>query len=820
MSTASSGDRPAPWALWLRWSWRDLRARWLQVVAIALVIALGIGSYAGLTSVTRWRRISTDDAYQQLAMYDLRVQLAQGSFAEAGELIDRASSIDAAGDITAAEERLIADIQVDASTSEQTILVPGLLYGLNASRGGPSVNRLHAVEGRAIEETDITSTNVGLEANFARHYELPPSGEISISGGQRLTYVGYSLTPEYFLVTTEQGGLLAEANFAAVFAPLETAQALTGQDGKVNDLVLTLALGTNPEAVRSQLEAAFSQTLGATVTSRDEDPSFRLNDRDIEGDQQVFEILAILVFAGAVTAAFNLSARIVDAQRREIGIAMALGLQPWRIAIRPMLVGAQVALLGVVLGLGAGYVIGQSLISLARELQPLPQWKTPFQVDLFVSVAAIGFVLPLIATAWPVWRAVRVPPIETLRPAYRSGRGGGLAPLIRRLRVPGNTLQQAPLRNLVRSPRRTILTSLGIAAALAALVSFVGLIDSFIATTDRGDQEILGESPNRIEVRLGGFFPDDGPIVQAIAASGAVQTSEPGLLLEGRLIGEDQLDVQIELIDLESAIWRPSLIEGSYDRQAPGIYVSELAAKDLGLQPGSMVTLLHPMLQASGEVTLTQTELPVLGIHPHPFRFEAYMDVNQAEVFGMQGLVNRVKVVPAPGVSGDEVKRALIDLPGVAAMESVGDVAQAIRDLLDEFVVVLRVIEGAALLIAVLIAFNSASINMDERTRDHATMFAFGLPLGTVLRLAVIENFILGLGSTALGIAGGWYLLRLIISTRISDTLPDIYVKPTLNETTLLITIVVGVACVALAPLLTWRRLARMDIPGALKVVD
>ena len=56
---------------------------------------------------------------------------------------------------------------------------------------------------------------------------------------------------------------------------------------------------------------------------------------------------------------------------------------------------------------------------------------------------------------------------------------------------------------------------------------------------------------------------------------------------------------------------------------------------------------------------------------------------------------------------------------------------------------VLRVIEGAALLIAVLIAFNSASINMDERTREHATMFAFGLPVGTVLRLAVIENFIL-----------------------------------------------------------------------------
>ena len=98
------------------------------------------------------------------------------------------------------------------------------------------------------------------------------------------------------------------------------------------------------------------------------------------------------------------------------------------------------------------------------------------------------------------------------------------------------------------------------------------------------------------------------------------------------------------------------------------------------------------------------------------------------------------------------------------------------------------------MLIAVLIAFNSASINMDERTREHATMFAFGLPVGTVLRLAVIENFILGLGSTALGVAGGWFLLGLIISTRIADTLPDIFVKPTVDETTLIITLVLGVA--------------------------
>lgn len=57
--------------LLLHWSWRDLRTHWAKVAAIALVIAIGTGGYAGLTSTTRWRETSYDISYRQLAMYDL-----------------------------------------------------------------------------------------------------------------------------------------------------------------------------------------------------------------------------------------------------------------------------------------------------------------------------------------------------------------------------------------------------------------------------------------------------------------------------------------------------------------------------------------------------------------------------------------------------------------------------------------------------------------------------------------------------------------------------------------------------------------------------
>ena len=124
------------------------------------------------------------------------------------------------------------------------------------------------------------------------------------------------------------------------------------------------------------------------------------------------------------------------------------------------------------------------------------------------------------------------------------------------------------------------------------------------------------------------------------------------------------------------------------------------------------------------------------------------------------------------------------------------------------------------LLLALLIAFNSASINMDERAREHATMFAFGVPVRTVLRMAIIENLIIGVLATALGFLGGWTLLSLIIAIRIPETIPDIDVPPVLSTGTIVITVALGILAVALSPLFTWRRLRRMDVSATLKVFE
>ena len=174
---------------------------------------------------------------------------------------------------------------------------------------------------------------------------------------------------------------------------------------------------------------------------------------------------------------------------------MALGVPPRALALRPVLMGVQISLLGVALGIATGVAFAGWLSDVFREQLPLPSYATAFRGDVFVRAAALGFLLPLAATVYPVWRGVRVPPIEAIRVGFHAAKGGGFAPLLKRIRLPGSSLAQMPLRNVVRAPRRTIMTMLGLAAVITTVVSLSGMFDSFAATVDEIEQRDPAREP-------------------------------------------------------------------------------------------------------------------------------------------------------------------------------------------------------------------------------------------------------------------------------------------------------------------------------------
>jgi putative ABC transport system permease protein len=800
----------------LRWAARDVRRRWLLVATIAAVIAIGTGMFTGLGGTGRWRTQSNDASYSLLAAHDLKVELPPGVTVARGSLVARIRSIRDAGDVGDTSERLVIGTQVDASTSRHTVLVPGRIVG--SAPGGGGVDRVHVFDGRAPSSGQQA---VILESKFASFHDLPAAGTLKLGTQQTVRYSGVGVSPEYFMVVNEAAGLLGHASFAVLFSSLAEAQRLAGVGDVVNEVAVRVHPGVDRAAVRREIAAVVAPIAG-TVSDRDDDPVRRALYQDAENDQQVWDLFAFVILAAAGLASFNLVSRIVEAERREIGVGMALGVPPRSLATRHLLVGFQVALLGTAAGLGLGVLTAAAMRSVYSSVLPLPVWRTPLPLDRFALGAGLGVVVPMIASTIPVWRAVRVEPVEAIRSgAYAAASNrSGLAPVTRRLRRRGSVLRQLPVRNALRAPRRTVLTGLGVAGAIAGLVVVLGALDSFLGTIDSASLELSRSAPQRLTVDLDHLRLADSDVVRDIKARPEVGRVDTNIIVSGALRANGtSFDVIPQLLDLREGMWVPT-IEDRAGSLIDGVVISQKAAHDLGVRPGDSVTLRHPRRVGTTSFALADSRFRVVGLHRLPLRSLVLMDRSIAPAFGLEGLTNRLNIVPAQGVSQAQLQRALFGAEGVASTQPILATVRFLRDQISSYINIFRIIEIGTLVLALLIATNSASISVEERAREEATMFAFGVPLRSVLLTLSAESALIGILGTAIGGGVGLLILRWMMQTLFPETMPDLAIRTVLSGGSRALVAFLGIGAVSIAPLLLSRRLARMDIPSTLRVLE
>ncbi|MGD9794631.1 MAG: ABC transporter permease [Acidimicrobiia bacterium] len=804
--------------LWLRWSVRDLRARWMQVAAIALIIGLGCGLYAGLGATATWRKLSNDASFAALHLHDLRVQVEADVFVPQGSLTQAIAHMAHPEWIAAAEERLSVATQLDAGGGDNSALLPGQLVGQAVDA---RIDQLHVVKGTLDSSTPTAHPVVVLERNMAKQYALAETGTATLAGGVTVDWVGHAIAPEWFVVTDPRGGYLAGVSYAVVFTSLVNAQQITGHEGEVNDMVLTVAPGVSVPVAQSELRAALDalSLSGATkVTTRDDVAAHHLLYSDAEGDQKVWNAVSIIVLLGAAFAASNLVNRMIESQRRELGIGMALGVSPRRLVTRPLLVGVEIGVLGALLGVLVGLGLNATFRSVLGSVLPLPVWRTPFQVAMFVRGALLGLAVSVLAVLWPVYRATRMSPIEALSRVRPTTSRTGFDALARRLRLRGPSIRLLPLRDLVRAPRRTLFTAFGIAASISVLVGVLGMMDSFLHVVTRAETEAAGEG-DPVTVDLDRVTASSDPIVTALTQLPEVSTAEQLLLLPGQLShGARSISAVLQMGDLAHASWAPSLSSG----RLPGlgeVLMSDKALADLDLEVGDSVDVTHVALVDGAMATVT-SPLLVSGIDGNPLRAFVYLDTVTQDSFGLSGMVNQLQLQPSAGTTSTKLQRVAFIADGVASARSARATSRAIRDSIDSYLGLLRVVEAIPILLALLVAFNATAIGVDERRRDHATMFAFGLPVSRVLRLLMAESFVLGVLGTGLGVLAGIGLARWVVESVVPETLPELSLTTYLSPTSLIVAAGLGVFAVAIAPLFVLRRLRRLDVPGSLRIVE
>jgi putative ABC transport system permease protein len=187
---------------------------------------------------------------------------------------------------------------------------------------------------------------------------------------------------------------------------------------------------------------------------------------------------------------------------------------------------------------------------------------------------------------------------------------------------------------------------------------------------------------------------------------------------------------------------------------------------------------------------------------------------------GLAGSANTLWVRPPPGKTALDVRSALSRRAGVAVAEDAAAASRTLGAAMEQFGAVLQIGWIFALALALLMAFNAATINVDERRREHATMFAFGVTPRVVLLVQVAEAVLVGLLATIAGIALGRGILAWIVHGLVPDTFPDLGIDPSLSGVTLVAAGIAGIVAMAVGPLMTLRRTRRMDVPAALRVME
>jgi ABC-type antimicrobial peptide transport system permease subunit len=126
-----------------------------------------------------------------------------------------------------------------------------------------------------------------------------------------------------------------------------------------------------------------------------------------------FYMTLLTIFAGvalvlAAIGVYGLMAYSVQQRTQEIGVRMALGASPQQVRRMVVIQGMQLALVGVVIGVG-------SALALTRLMASLLYGVKPWDPLMIVLVAALLSAVTFFATYLPATRASRVDPMVALR---------------------------------------------------------------------------------------------------------------------------------------------------------------------------------------------------------------------------------------------------------------------------------------------------------------------------------------------------------------------------------------------------------------------
>lgn len=775
---------------------RDFLRLWAQALAIALV--LGCGVAALLTSFVMFQALGDSrDAYYE-----------RNRFADVWATARRAPlsllpDIAAIPGVRTAEARIEGLVTLAIPGREETAV--GRVISLPAS--GEPVLDVPLIGSGHLPDPDAAD-EVAVNEPFARANRLSLGDTFfaNLNGTRReLTVTGTVLSPE-FIYTLGPGAMMPDnLRFGVIFLPERAAAAAFDMSGAFNRLTLALYKGANEPEVIDRIDALLDRYGGIGAHGRDRQVSHSFVSSELDQLRTMTIVLPPIFFGVAAFLVNMVLGRIVALERAEIGLLKALGYSNRAIAQHYLMLAALTAIVGILIGWGAGAWLAHGMARLYARFFDFPYLIFRGSWAIYVAAGLIGLASASLGALRVALTAARLPPAVAMQPpAPPRFRRGVTDRLMSRLRLSQPAMMI--LRSITRWPLRAATSALGLSMAVAVLTAasfFDDAMDKMIDTTfglANRQYAVLMFTENRPEIVLDTLRTLPG----ALQIEG--QLIEPVVLRNGHLKKHTTLEARRPGADL-------SRIVGGSGRiiAAPpgGVVLAARLARQLGLAPGDTVEV--DFLSGRRETAV----LPVTATIDQYIGLAAYMDFETLNALRRQAPQISVANLTLDLAQGAGFHRALAGMPTLAGTAMVTDMRRSFNETLRQNInITATAYMTIAVLITVGVTYNGARIQLSERARELASLRILGFSRGEVSFILVGEAMVLAVLAQPFGWLAGLAIAWAFTQGIQSDLyeVPFVIVLSTFARASLIVLLTaLGSA------LVVRRRIDRLDLVAVMK---
>lgn len=675
--------------------------------------------------------------------------------------------------------------------------------GLDAAAAEIAANEQQLAQARADYETNLATYNTNLEA-----YN---QGVAACQAGEQ---------------TLAQQTANAEAQISAAESELsanraEYTDALNTYKTELPNVEAQIA-DAEQEIVDAQERADGIAIPVYNIDSRSETPgsdaygTYKTISEVIDSLARVFPVFLYLV---AALVTLTTMTRMVDEERVISGTFKALGYSDVDVALKFVCYGALAGGIGTIIGVTLGHTLFPWIVySTYAHSFMLP----PLEFVFYPGVTVLALVLAALCSVLPAWvaarREMRAHPAELLLPKAPRGGSKILLEHVRPIWSRLSFTHKVTARNLFRYKQRMLMTVVGVAGAVAILVTGFGVQASIqqMGTRQFGTiikyNMIVADSSSATaseRAEIGDLLNDSmvahyTPIhYESISRVAAESGDRQDITL---IVPDDPttFSTYVQLADRRTA--EPIELGGA------GAVISERLANLFGLKVGDVMTFTDGE-GAERSVTIIGITEMYMGhfMFLSPAAYEAAFGTPYASNASLVTLADS----STQGVEDASTRfMELAGVKGVVQNTSLQSQVDTIVNALNKIMVILIVV---AAMLGIVIMYNLTNLNVSERMRELSTIKVLGFHNNETTMYIYRETIVL----TALGMLVGFAIGVALHEYVLWVVPPDnVMFNPALSAIEFVVPCLVTIAITVLLYFVVLRRLAHVDMLEALKSVD